>query len=75
MFPEKYKVDNMKDGFQSLGEGNVVMHVQEGVIRAANKVNPKSTPHNLKIFGADKYSYFSIIFTKNSPLIPTFREA
>ena len=57
MFPEKYKVDNMKDGFQSLGQVNVIMHVQEGFIRAANKAYPKSTPHNLKIFGADKYIY------------------
>ena len=37
-------------------------------------INPKAMPP-IKTFGATRSSYYNVIFTKNSPLVPLFSKA
>ena len=74
LFQEEYEFSNLKEGFQKLHEAKTVMSVPELIVRQANKQDPNSMPA-IKVFGAGKYSYQGIAFTRNSPLVPIFKKA
>ena len=72
---EDHIYSNIEDGFKKLKKGGqVVMHANDAMVKGAHKSNPYSTP-NIKTFGSSKSSYYNLIFTENSPLLPMFKKA
>ena len=72
---ENYIYSNIEDGFLKLQKGKVVMHAIMAMAKGTHRSDPYSTPPNIKIFGPSKSSYYNLIFTKNSPLLPMFKKA
>ena len=53
---EDHIYSNIEDGFKKLKKGGqVVMHVNDAMVKGAHKSNPYSTP-NIKTFGSSKSS-------------------
>ena len=73
---ENYVYSNIKDGFRKLdkGQAQVVMHALDAMAKGAHKSDPHSTPY-IKTFASSKSSYYNLIFTENSPLLPMFKKA
>ena len=71
---ENYVYSNIKDGFRKLDKGQVVMHALDAMAKGAHKSDPHSTPY-IKTFASSKSSYYNLIFTENSPLLPMFKKA
>ena len=71
---ENHIYSNIEDAFLKLQKGQVVMHAIDAMAKAAHKSDPHSTP-NVKIFGSSKSSYYNLIFTEKSPLLPMFKKA
>ena len=72
---ENYVYSNIKDGFRKLDEkSQVVMHALDAMAKGSHKSDPHSTPY-IKSFASSKSSYYNLIFTKNSPLLPMFKKA
>ena len=55
-------------------KGQTVLHALSAILRGANKADPSSVPP-IKTFGAKKSTYFTMLFTENSPLVPLFTKA
>ena len=55
-------------------DGQTILHAMYSAITGSQVMNPKAIPP-IKTFGKTRSSYYNIIFTKNSPLIPLFLKA
>ena len=71
---ENHIYSTIEDGFIKLKKDQVVMHAMDAMVKGAHKLDPYSTP-NIKTFGSSKSSYYNLIFTENSPLLPMFKRA
>ena len=71
---EKYVASGIWEGFEELKKGQTVLHALSAILRGANKADPSSVPP-IKTFGAKKSTYFTMLFTENSPLVPLFTKA
>ena len=71
---EKHVMSGIQAGFEELKKGQTVLHALSAILRGANKADPKSVPP-IKTFGAKKSTYFNMLFTENSPLVPVFMKA
>ena len=72
--PDEYLWSNIYDGLQRLEEANTVTYAPESLIRGVNKAG-QIDMSNVKTFGQEKYQYWGLLFTRNSPLLPMFRKA
>ena len=71
---EKHAMAGVKEGFGELLKGQTVMHALNSMLRGINLEDPKSVP-DIKTFGAEKSSFYNLIFAENSPLVPLFNQA
>ena len=71
---EKHAMSGVKEGFGELLKGQTVMHALNSMLRGINLEDPKSVP-DIKTFGAEKSSFYNMIFAENSPLVPLFNQA
>ena len=71
---ESHVVGSVKEGFEKLEKGQIVLHATSGILRGAIKSDPKSAPE-IMTFGAKKSTYYNAVFTKDSPLVPIFMKA
>ena len=71
---EKHVMSGVQAGFEELKKGQTVLHALSAMLRGANKADPFSVPP-IKTFGAKKSTYFNMLFTENSPLVPVFMKA
>ena len=67
-------MSGVKEGFGELLKGQTVMHALNSMLRGINLEDPKSVP-DIKTFGAEKSSFYNMIFAENSPLVPLFNQA
>ena len=65
---------NVRAGFEELKKGQTVMHTLNSMLRGINNEDPKAVPQ-IKTFGAEKSSFYNLIFAENSPLVPLFNQA
>ena len=65
---------DLSAGINEIKKGQTILLAADSTLRAEFKENPKSFP-NVKTFGTAKPIYKSLMFTKNSPLLPMFRQA
>ena len=72
--PDEYLYSNIYDGLQRLEEAKTVIYASESLIRTVNKAD-QMVMSNVTTFGQEKYEYWGVLFTMNSPLLPMFRKA
>ena len=65
---------DLNAGFEELKKGQTVMFSLDSFLRGKKKENPSSVP-NIATFGNYKPSYYNMLLTKNSPLVPLFKQA
>ena len=69
-----YLVPDLMTGIKSLNQGGrIILHALDGMLRAAYKDKPHNFPNGMKTIGGTRLKYFPMIFTKNSPLTPMFK--
>ena len=71
---EKHTMASLTAAIKEIKKGQTVFLTNDSQLRGKYKENPKSFP-TIKTFGTAKSIYKSLMFTKNSPLLPMFRRA
>ena len=71
---KKHVMPDLNAGFEELKKGQTVMFSLDSFLRGKKKENPSSVP-NIATFGNYKPSYYNMLLTKNSPLVPLFKQA
>ena len=69
--PEKYFVQNIQSGLESLENDKTLFFAPEATLREYRNKNPSKFP-NLETFGRETATQ-CFAFTKNSPLFPSFK--
>ena len=65
---------DLNAGFEEIKKGQTVMFTLDSFLRGKKKENPSSVP-NIATFGNSKPTYYNLLLTKNSPLLPLFKQA
>ena len=71
---EEHAMSDLSAGLNEIKKGQTVLLTADSKMRGEFMENPKSFP-TIKTFGTAKSVYKSLMFTKNSPLLPMFRRA
>ena len=71
---EKHVMPDLNAGFEEIKKGQTVMFTLDSFLRGKKKENPSSVP-NIATFGNSKPTYYNLLLTKNSPLLPLFKQA
>ena len=71
---KKHVMPDLNAGFEELKKGQTVMFSLDSFLRGKKKENPSSVP-NIATFVNYKPSYYNMLLTKNSPLVPLFKQA
>ena len=70
--PEGTTYGSAKEALQHIGRGNIVISTDEGQFLGYLRRNPSNT--NLHIFGHGRWKYNALLFHRNSPLLPMFKQ-
>ena len=62
------------EGIERLKEAKTIIFTQNSYLRSQKKKDPKSV-QGIKAFAAENKVFWSMMLTKNSPLLPMFRHA
>ena len=65
---------NVQEGLKELEKGQTIMYIDKDILKASFNQDPNSF-QRIKIFGASRTINLGWIFTKNSPLVPLFKQA
>ena len=66
-------MDNVQDGLKEMEKGKTIMFTDEKLLKESYNQDPNNSPQRIRTFGAQK-SPLGWIFTKNSPLVPLFKQ-
>ena len=67
-------MSGVRAGLEQLSDGQTVLHTLNSMLRGIKNSDPKAVPQ-IKTFGAEKSSFYNLIFAENSPLVPLFNQA
>ena len=65
---------NVHEGLKELGKGQTIMLADEDLLKVALNQDPNSF-QGIRTFGDMEFHLLGWIFTKNSPLVPLFKQA
>ena len=66
-------MDNVQDGLKEMEKGKTIMFTDENLLKGSFNQDTNSFSQRIRTFGAQK-SPLGWIFTKNSPLVPLFKQ-
>ena len=66
-------MDNIQDGLKEMEKGKTIMFTDEKLLKESFNQDPNNSPQRIRTFGAQK-NPLGWIFTKNSPLVPLFKQ-
>ena len=72
-YNKKHVMDNVQDGLKEMEKGKTIMFTDENLLKRSFNQDPNNSPQRIRTFGAQK-SPLGWIFTKNSPLVPLFKQ-
>ncbi len=67
-------VSTAEDGLRRMRGGDSALHINEGILRAAFKLNP-DLHQEVSVISRYPMLWQSVIFPKDSPLVPIFERA
>ena len=71
---KKHVMANVQDGLKELEKGQTIMFTDKDILTASFNQDPKNF-QRIKTFGASRKLITGWIFTKNSPLVPLFKQS
>ena len=72
-YNKKHVMDNIQDGLKEMEKGKTIMFTDEKLLKESFNQDPNNSPQRIRTFGAQK-NPLGWIFTKNSPLVPLFKQ-
>ena len=66
-------MDNVQEGLKEMEKGKTIMFTDEKLLKESFNQDPNNSPQRIRTFGAQK-NPLGWIFTKNSPLVPLFKQ-
>lgn len=73
-YPDQYLVDSIEEAITSLNQGQNVYHgLSQQVTKFINE-NQDKIPSSIETLQREKSNYYSLLLTKNSPLMPYFKK-